>query len=284
VPEGDTILRTANSLRTWIGGRTVTAASSGVPGLAAGALVGRTCEAVEVHGKHLLMRFAPGDGDPAAGRAALVLHTHMRMTGSWHVYAAGATWKRPRRQARIVIEFGDRVVVCFNAPVVELRQDTDDGTAVRQDTIGHLGPDVLVQPLDLAEVVRRARVRPATTALGELLLDQRVVAGIGNIYRCEALFLCGVHPWRALGDVDDDAVRALVQTASTLMHANVPQSAGVAVGRDLGRGPDGTWVYRRAGRPCHRCGTTVRSRPQGVQARTAYWCPTCQPPPPGALP
>ena len=266
MPEGDTIFRTASSLRRWIGGRTVTAAHSLLPAPNMATLVGTTCASVDAHGKHLLMRFTGAGPD-------LVLHTHMRMTGSWHVYSAGDTWKRPERQAKVVIECGERVAVCFNVPIVEL---TTDGTGLRarHDAVGHLGPDILSDPLDMNAIVSRVRSRPPETPLGELLLDQRVTAGIGNIYRCESLFVEGFNPWRRVHTIDDVQLSALITTAATLM-----RTAIVAHGmeRDFGRGSGQPWVYGRTGRPCHRCAALIRSRLQGVQARTAFWCPTCQP-------
>jgi endonuclease VIII len=230
----------------------VTAAESTAVGARLEKVVGTTVEAVEARGKHLLVRF---DND-------LVLHSHMRMTGAWHVYPAGERWQRPRWQARVVLAAGDRVAVCFNAPVVELFAAREEPL---HPSLPGLGPDVLAQPLDLAEVRRRARARDPGTALGELLLDQRVVAGIGNIWRCEALFARRLDPWAPVASIDDGALDALVETAARLMRANV-----VAFGRDRPR------VHGRAGRPCPRCGTTIRARGQGDQARVAYWCPGCQ--------
>ncbi|HEX3711693.1 MAG TPA: hypothetical protein VHV09_02770, partial [Trebonia sp.] len=173
-------------------------------------------------------------------------------------------WWRPPSQAKVAITCGTRVAVCFNAPVVELLVP---GGEQAHPSLSGLGPDVLDQPLDVEEIRRRARRRPPATALGELLLDQRVVAGIGNIWRCEALFLQGASPWAAVSSLTDEELDALVATAGRIMRT----SLGPFTGRPS------RWVYRRAGLPCRRCRTTVRSRPQGEQARTAYWCPTCQP-------
>ncbi|MCU4186919.1 hypothetical protein K6U06_21315 [Acidiferrimicrobium sp. IK] len=265
MPEGDTIFRTAVSLRRWLVGRTVTAARAAPPAVAAGRLVGCTVEGVEAHGKHLLIRFS---GD-------LVLHTHMRMTGSWHVYPAGDKWRKPPGQARLVLEAGERVAVCFNAPVIELLAARE--LAVHP-SLRRLGPDVLVPAaLDPAAVRSRARTRAAASpTAGELLLDQQVVAGIGNIYRCESLFVCRVSPWTPSEALDDESLDALVATASRLMGANA-QSKSPARSFD---GPgQRTWVYRRGGRPCRRCGTTIRRDVLGRQARPVYWCPGCQPSP-----
>jgi endonuclease VIII len=250
VPEGDTIFRTAATLRGWLVDREITAARTTAP-VPIDILVGDTVTAVEARAKHLLMRFASGR----------VLHTHMRMTGSWHVYPAGARWQRPAGRARVVLEAGDRVAVCFDAPVVELL--ARGGESVHP-AMTALGPDVLVEPLDLDEVVARARRRPPETEIGELLLDQRVVGGIGNVFRSEALFVTGVNPRRRAADVD---VAAVVTAAAELMRAGVEGGAA--------RRPSS--VYRRAGRPCRRCGVRIEAARVGAQARTAYWCPRCQP-------
>lgn len=279
MPEGDTLYRTAATLRRWLGGRTVTDATTTVAGLPARRLVGQTVKAIEANGKHLLVRFDSGQ----------VLHSHMRMSGSWHVYPAGEPWRRPPRQARLVLTCGDRVAVCFNAPVIELL--AADAELVHPALSG-LGPDVLSDPIDVAGVRARARGRSPDLALGELLLDQRVVAGIGNIWRCEALFVEGFNPWLPQGEITDEQLDALVSTAGGLMRAGAgiaaaPTTGSAAGERDaLGAAvttsrPGPRWVYKRQGRPCRRCGTLIRSRRQGVQARTAYWCPTCQPGPAG---
>ncbi|MFN2606948.1 MAG: DNA-formamidopyrimidine glycosylase family protein [Acidimicrobiales bacterium] len=260
MPEGDTLFRTAATLRRWLVGREVTAATTVVPGLPAARLVGQRVGAVEAWGKHLLVRLDSGQ----------VLHTHLRMSGSWHVYAGGEAWRRPARQARLTLTCGDRVAVCFNAPVVELLAARAEQV---HPALAGLGPDVLAGDLDLVEVRRRARARPPELALGELLLEQRVVAGIGNIWRCEALFVEGHNPWSPQSSVSDDALDALICTAARLMRA----SAGIDPPNPSGRPPP-RWVYKRQGRPCRRCGTLVQARRQGEQARTAYWCPTCQPP------
>ena len=185
------------------------------------------------------------------------------MTGSWHVYRRGEPWRRPAGPARLVLACGERVAVCFNAPVVELL--APGAEAVHRGLAG-LGPDVLGDPLDGAEIRRRARSRPGDLALGELALDQRVVAGIGNIYRCEALFVEGRSPWAPQWSLGDEELDRLVLAASRLMPERLrPWRPGQRA------------VYKRQGRPCRRGGTTVRARRQGEQARTAYRCPRCQP-------
>ncbi len=272
MPEGDTIARTASSLRTWLGGRIVTAAQTSLANLPVSRLVGRTISDVGTIGKNLLVSFA---GDAADD--VLVLHTHMKMTGSWHVYPAGASWQKPTWQARVVIESGDRLAVCFNAPVIEL---DGPGATKRRPSLSGLGPDVLVEPLDVDRFLERAAATSASYALGELLLDQRVVCGIGNIYRCEAFFLEGHHPWTARRALSDEALVALVGRAARLMQANLRTATlrTVSVGRHFGAGGSRTWVYRRAGLGCRVCGTEIVARAQGPLARRAYWCPACQVP------
>jgi endonuclease-8 len=255
MPEGHTIFRAAAEIERWVGGRVVTAASTTVDRLPADRLVGQTVDRVEPRGKHLLIRFSGGQ----------VLHTHLKMTGAWHVYRAGERWRRPAWQARFVLEAGDRVAVCFGAPVVELLAPRGEHL---HPALAGLGPDVLAAPVDLDEIRRRARLAPDDLAVGELLLDQRVVSGIGNIWRCEALFVRRVHPAAAIGSLSDDELDGIVTAASQLMRHNVE-------GRDRGD----RWVYGRARRPCRRCSTPIRASRVQASERTAYWCPRCQPAP-----
>jgi endonuclease-8 len=248
VPEGDTIWRSAAALQARVGGRVVAGARP--KGLRR--LEGRALEAVEPVGKHLLMRFSGGWS----------LHSHMRMTGSWHLYRAGERWRRPERYARAVLDFGDWVAVCFSAPVLELVRD-------ERGAVGHLGPDVLGDPFPVEEVVARAR-SAGPRQLGELLLDQAVCCGIGNVYKCESLWQRRLDPWRSSAEVGDAELRDLFETARSLMRANLgpfPRRFP-ASGRQA--------VHGRRGRPCPRCGTRIASRQQGEQARWTYWCPGCQ--------
>jgi len=248
VPEGDTIARAAARLCDCLLGNEVTAARTTAP-VPVATLVGDRVTGVESNGKHLMIRFASGR----------VLHTHMRMTGSWRVSAGRARWQG----ARLVLEAGGRTAACFNAPVIELLRP---GGEAAHPVMRALGPDVLAEPLDVAGVLERAALVAAATEIGDVLLDQRVVAGIGNIWRNEALFVTGTHPRRALGESD---VAGLVEAAARMMRASVEGRGGAR------------WVYRRAGRPCRRCGTRIASAPVGADARTAYWCPACQPAPAG---
>ena len=264
MPEGDTIFRAAATLDRWLTGREVTAARTTVDRLPAGRLVGQRVEGVEARAKHLLVRFSGGS----------VLHTHMKMTGSWHVYSAGERWQKPPSQARFVLEVApDRVAVCFNAPVVELLAAKGEQ---QHPSLRGLGPDVLKPPVDVDEVRRRATATPSSTPVGELLLDQRVVSGIGNIWRCESLFVQRLDPWRPRSELSDPELDGVVTTAADLMLRAARPSE--YVGRDFGGGADRPWVYGRSRRPCYRCRTPIRLGHLGAPARLVYWCPTCQPP------
>ena len=244
MPEGDTLWRTAAALRPRILEHTVRRAWP--PPLAR--LAGRRVLAVDAAGKHLLMRF---EGD-------LTLHSHMRMTGSWHVYAPGQRWRKPERAARAVLEFDDVVAVLFSAPVVELVRDV-------ASRIGHLGPDILAEDFDPVAAVRQARLSDRLE-VGDLLLDQRVCAGIGNIYKCETMWIHDVNPWTPTAAIPDDALAQLYATARRLML----ESAHGSMGRRRRA------VHARSGRPCPRCGTAIATRGQGVLNRVTYYCPTCQ--------
>lgn len=266
MPEGDTIFRTATALRRWLLGREVTSTRTKVLGLQLQRVTGTTIEEVAPKAKHLLVRFSNG----------LVLHTHMRMTGSWHLYRAGERWKKPQWQAKIVIECGERIAVCFNAPVVELLLPSEER---RHKSLSGLGPDVLGpesdESFDFAEVRRRARTKPARQEIGVIILDQTVVSGIGNIYRCESLFIDRWNPWTPQSTLDDDQLDHLVNTAMKLMKLNVGPGSGT---RDFGAGgPGNPWVYGRNGRPCRNCGTPIEKSRIGAQARDVFWCPNCQP-------
>ena len=245
MPEGDTLWRTANALRPRLTGRAVLEARPE----RFRRLEGMTVTAVDTNGKHLLIHFEGG----------LVLHSHLRMTGTWHLYRPGERWRKPAAQAMLVLGTADTVAVLFNAPVVELLREKE----VARD-LAHLGPDILAPELDLDEVLRRVRAS-GDRALGEVLLDQRVCAGIGNIYKCESLWRLRLDPWRPASQVGDEVLRALFAEARTLMLAAL-----------RGRVPHA--VHGRAGRLCPRCSTRVAIRGQGLQTRFTYWCPTCQRP------
>ena len=243
----------------------MTAASARDVRLGIGRLVGSRVGDVEARGKHLLISFHPTQGDE------LVLHTHMGMKGSWRLRSSARPWGRPVGQAAVVVEAGDHHVACWSPVLVRLvpRHALDLGV------LSSLGPDLLDEPVDMSEVMRRARAlrqsRPELT-IGELLLSQSVSSGIGNVYRCEALFLRSLSPFRPASEVDDEQIGDLIALCAAQLRANVGRSGP----RDTGNGPGRQWVHRRAGRPCRRCGTLVCSTELGATPRRIYWCPTCQ--------
>jgi endonuclease-8 len=260
VPEGDTIWRAAHTLHKALAGRSVIAARSPIAGVSASGLAGRTIVAVESHGKNLLIRLDDGR----------VVYTHMRMSGSWHIYQPGERWQRPERQARLVLETERYVAVCFNAPVVEILT----AAALRRHAVlSTLGPDLLSAAFDAASARQRLRAL-GSLPIGEALMRQTALAGIGNVYKSETLFLCGVNPFSPVRELEDAALDRMIAKARALMSANLHARSGP--GRRLERS-EGFWVYRRCGRPCRRCGAVIRMRRQGADARSTYWCPTCQP-------
>jgi endonuclease-8 len=262
VPEGDTIFKTAAALRPLLLGQTIAAARARVPGPAIERVIGSSVVAIEPFGKHLVMRFSNG----------LALHTHLRMAGSWHRYAHGERWRLPAWQARVVLEVPEHVVVCFNAPVAELMEDR--AVAVHPG-LRALGPDLLSEEFDAEAALARLRER-RETAIADALLDQRALAGIGNVFKSEVLFLEGVNPWTAVSELSDAVLERLVATAHRLLKHNVRAGAPARITTREFDGSD-LWVYGRARRPCLRCRTPIQARRQGPMNRTTYWCPACQP-------
>jgi endonuclease-8 len=266
MPEGDTIFRTAEVLRATLVGRRITAARAQArPGLRRvpdlSRVLAATVASVEARGKHLLIGFDNG----------LTLRSHLRMTGSWHRYRPGERWRLPMHRASAILETAESVAVAFDTPVVELLTDAE----LRRSTpLTTLGPDLLSRDFDADEALHRLRER-ANAELGNALLDQRAVAGIGNVYKSELAFLEGLDPWATVADLEDRELRSVLATARRLLQANVRGGARVTTG-STARG-EGLWVYGRAGRPCRRCGTPIRSARQGDLARLTYWCPRCQP-------
>lgn len=267
MPEGDTIFRTADVLRAVLVGRPITAARAQprpglrrVPDLSV--LVGTTVNDVRARGKHLLIGFDNG----------LTLRSHLRMSGSWHRYRPGEAWKRPMHRASAVLETAESVAVAFDTPVVELLTDAD---LRRSPPLRNLGPDLLGRDFDEAEALHRLRERDGEE-LGNALLDQRAVAGIGNVYKSEVAFLERLDPWAPVRRFENDELARSLRTARRLLRANVRGGARVTTA-SRARG-EGLWVYGRGGRPCRRCGTLIRQGRQGELARLTYWCPRCQPP------
>jgi endonuclease VIII len=266
MPEGDTLARTADGLRPHLVGRVVVGARAR-SGAQVGRLIGARVDRVDSLGKNLLIRFSNG----------LELRTHLRMNGTWHRYRPGERWRRPAARAVLVLEVEGAVAVCFDAPVVELFEARAERL---HPALSALGPDLLADAVDEAEAVRRLEdPSRATMTIGEALLDQRALAGIGNIYRCETLFVERVDPFRTVGEMDDATLERLVGTARRLLAANATRSGGgPRTTQDPGRsGEVRFWVYRRTGRPCRRCGAAIRSTQLGRDLpRTIYWCPSCQ--------
>ncbi|UOY01604.1 DNA-formamidopyrimidine glycosylase family protein [Blastococcus sp. PRF04-17] len=259
MPEGDTVWLAAQRMHTALAGATLTRGEFRLPQLAALDLTGATVTEVLPRGKHLLIRLADGR----------TLRTHFRMDGSWHIYRPGTTWRGgPSHDVRVVLATDGWECVGYRLHDVEIVATADEGRLV-----GHLGPDVLGPDWDLDEAVRRLRQNP-DEQIGVAILDQRNLAGIGNLYKVETLFLCGVHPWARVGDVED--LETVVDRARTLMLANRNHPEQSTTGSTR-RGQD-HWVAGRKGRPCRRCGTPILLGEQGpaTQERVTWWCPTCQ--------
>jgi endonuclease-8 len=270
VPEGDTVWLTARTMNAALAGDVLRRSDFRVPSLATVDLAGREVREFVARGKHMLLRLDDGRS----------LHTHFRMDGSWHLYAPGERWRGgPPHEVRVVLETDRTVAVGYRLPVLEFVPPGGEEAAV-----GHLGPDTLGPDWDLDEAVRRVAARPERE-VGPALLDQRNLAGIGNLYKAETLFLRGVTPWTPVGDVPD--LRATVALAQRLLFANREHWLQVTTG-DTRRGRQ-HWVFERSGRPCLRCGTPVASAEQEEpddpgRGRLTYWCPHCQrgpAPPPG---
>ena len=265
MPEGDAVWRTARRLDQGLSGRTLVRTDFRVPAIATADLSGGMVVETVSRGKHLLTRI---DARPAGGRE-WTLHTHLKMEGSWRVYDRDERWNKPGHLARVVMDTGDKVGVGFQLGVVELvlRQHEDQ-------TVGHLGPDLLGPDWDEHEAVRRLTADPARP-LGEALLDQRNLAGLGTIYRTELCFLTGYDP-RSPVEVVKNPLR-MVRLAHQLLDQN-RHLAQICTTGDKRRGRS-LWVYGRPGERCRRCGTPIAYAELGEpgRMRAAYWCPSCQP-------
>jgi endonuclease-8 len=259
MPEGDTIFRTAERLRQCLFGQTILSADSPTRLLDPQPLVGRRVSDVQARGKHLLLHV---DQSPT-------IHSHMGMTGSWHVYKPGERWQKPVHRAALVLEVADAVCVCFSPKTLELLTPT---RLRRHPLLQRLGPDLLAEQLDVAEILRRFRGQDSMP-LGEAVMNQAIVCGIGNVYKSEVLFLEQRDPFAFVAGLSDEQLESLVDRARTLMRANLQ-----GFQRRTRHRPDGgrLWVYGRQGQACFRCGTPIRLRRQGDLGRTTYWCPQCQ--------
>lgn len=275
MPEGDTIFRSARALHRALAGKIVTRFETAYAHVASvdddKKIAGRTVERVEARGKWLLM-YLSGD---------LILVTHMRMNGSWHLYRTGERWRRPRRDMRIVIETADWSAVGFAVPVAEFHSAA---SLLRKTMIPALGQDLLKQDFDIAEAVAGMQ-QHADEQIADVLLNQRVMAGIGNVYKSETCFICGVNPFRQVRTLDPSQLEQLVFAARKFLALNVAEDADGEISTYAGlRRTTHTsdqsarlWVYGRRGEPCRRCGTAIEMRKQGAGARTTLWCPVCQP-------
>jgi endonuclease-8 len=274
MPEGDAIFRAARSLHRVLSGHVVTRFETAYAHLdrvdVDTPIAGRTIEKCESAGKHLLIVFS---GD-------LILRTHMRMNGSWHLYRHGERWWRGPQAMRVRLDTADWVAVAFNVPVAEFVTPKQLET---RDPVAQLGPDLLGKEFDRDEAIRRI-VTSAARPIAMTLLDQRIVAGIGNVYKSEVLFLCGVHPDVPSSAVPLPILERMMDTARGLLQDNVVDgtSARIQTYRNLrqlnpaSEHDESLWVYGRKGKPCRKCGTPIESKKMGLEARSTYWCPACQ--------
>jgi len=257
VPEGDTIHAAAQRVGAALVGKEIVAietpqqrhAIDGWPDR----LAGREVRSVDAHGKHLFLRFA---GD-------LTVHSHLRMGGMWGVYEPGRRWSRSPRRAWLVLRTPEHEVVQFDGPVLELMTESRTRFDLR---LAALGPDILAPQLDETRFLARLREDDPTRGIGEALLDQRNVAGIGNVWKSEGCFDERVSPWRKVADVSDDEALRIARSTRARMQDSVSRGGHIR----------GLQVYDRAGRPCPRCRSPIRARGQGDDNRTTYWCPECQ--------
>ena len=262
MPEGDTLFRAATTLRKAMEGARLLEMRTPLPVLEVQLeerpLAGQRLVGIEARGKNLLIAFEDGR----------VLRTHLRMSGSWHLYRQGEPWLRPERQSRVSLHADNGfVAVCFNAPVVELLS----ARQLRDSQVSRLGPDATTDAFDLDEALRRLRALPGT--VGEALLTQHALAGVGNVIKSEALFICRSDPFTAVASAPEDGLRKLVAECHRLLLRN-----RVAGPRTTRESLDGKryWVYGRSGKPCRICGTPLRMRRQGPAARSTYFCSACQ--------
>ena len=257
MPEGDTIHYAANRIRPILLGHVPDELATPHARLSKEGwpqkLAGRAVEKVDAHGKHLFLRF---EGD-------LVLHGHLRMTGKWGTFDAGRPWSRSPRRAWLVMRRGDRVVVQFDGPLLELKT----ALRVRSDPrVTRLGPDIIKPEFDRAEYLKRLRQDDPTRPIGDSLLDQRILAGIGNLWKVESCFATGISPWRRTADVTDEEALAIVDWAQPFMRESA--RSGMQDRYEV--------VYGTYGRPCPRCGVAIDQRGQWDDNRPTYWCPGCQ--------
>jgi len=275
MPEGDTIFRSARALGRALTGKVVTRFETALAPLASvndnTPVAGRTIENIEAIGKWLLIHFSDD----------LILVTHMLMSGSWHIYRTGERWRVPRRMMRCAIYVDGFETVAFNVPIAKFYTAR---TLERHSMIPKLGPDLLRADYDEAEARARILARP-DEEIASVLLNQQVIAGLGNVYKVEVCFLCAVHPFRKVASLTLTEVDDLLYQSRKLIGENVQENTDdktliyTGARRTTGSSSEGgrLWVYGRQGQPCRRCGTAILMRKQGPDARSTYWCPQCQP-------
>jgi endonuclease-8 len=274
MPEGDTIWRAARTLNTALAGKIVTGFETVLPKLARvdedTPLIGRVIESVTASGKWMEMRFA---GD-------LILLTHMLMSGSWHIYRTGEMWKRRRYDMRIVVATADFVAVAFRVPVAEFHTAA---TLARRGAVRNLGPALLKADCQPSEAIDNLSAQPEME-IGSALLRQWIIAGVGNVFKSEVCFAAHVNPFRKIASLSSIELREVVSQADRLLRANVLDTSENKIvtytgfRRTTGRADASArlWVYGRTNEPCRLCGTVIRSRRQGSEARLTFWCPNCQ--------
>jgi len=259
MPEGDTIYRTAMTLRSAIGDGVVTEVETRESGSPKESLAQQRLIDIEARGKHLLMRFSDQH----------VLHSHMGMTGSWHLYHRDEPWKKPARRATIAIWFSDIVAVCFSPKTLEWLSPS---AFKRHRYLRQLGPDILAATFDEDEVLRRIRLHNAVP-IGQAILNQTILCGVGNVYKSEVLFLQRLNPMLTVEQLGDEQLTSLIARTQKLMKQNL---AGYPRRTRFFGDPQRVWVYGRKGHPCFECGTAIDMQRQGDLGRSTYYCPTCQ--------
>jgi endonuclease-8 len=281
VPEGDTIFRTARALGRALTGKTITGFRSTYPMLTRfnddTPLIGQTVERVESRGKWLLIHFSGGG----------TLATHMLMSGSWHIYRPGERWQQPQANMRIVLENSDYIAVGFRVPVAEMHTSQ---SLARDRRIPRPATDVLSAEFDAGAAARRLLAHGGEE-IGDVLLHQDVMAGVGNVFKSEICFVTGINLFCRAAALDKEKVAVLIAAAQRLIAANVLEDSGDAIVTYGGRKQRTThesdpgaslWVYGRKGEPCRRCGEPICSSIQGPDARVTFWCTHCQPMPGGS--
>lgn len=287
MPEGDTIFRAATVLRRALLGRTVTKFESSLEDVQAAEarrpVAGRTVHAVEPRGKHLLIVFrdlssseteTPIRTPERLGMELLasdiILHTHLRMTGSWHIYRPGEPWQKPARFAVVTITTDEFIAPCFSAPIVELLTAHE---AARHKDLIELGPDAITPEFNKEEALARIRRRPELP-IGVALMNQRIMSGVGNVYKSEVLFLKRLSPFVLVRDMAEDVLEGLIEESHRLLRLNTQGGSRRTMFGLNER--DRLWVYGRSGQPCRVCGTKILMRRQGLDGRSTYYCPACQ--------